>query len=310
LGVRPPAPPPGLWIALAKGYFEQVGLQIEQVPFTTAADMIAPLSTGQLDVGGGAPGVALANALLRGLDVRIVADKGNSALGHGFGAIVARKDLYDRGEIRGPADLKGRRYAMASTTGNIQEAVLDRYMQRAGLRARDADLVALSFADMVPAFANRVIEAATAVEPFATQILEAGDVALLERGDTVFPDHQDAVLIYSAGFAQQRDAAVRFMSAYLRGVRDYNDAFVKREPARRSEVIDIMTQSTPVKDRALYERMALPGLDPNGRVSLASLNADQDYYLGAGLQQTPVDFDRVVDPSFAAAAVQQLGVYP
>jgi NitT/TauT family transport system substrate-binding protein len=100
------------------------------------------------------------------------------------------------------------------------------------------------------------------------------------------------------------------MSAYLRGVRDYNDAFVKREPARRSEVIDIMTQSTPVKDRALYERMALPGLDPNGRVSLASLNADQDYYLGAGLQQTPVDFDRVVDPSFAAAAVQQLGVYP
>jgi NitT/TauT family transport system substrate-binding protein len=299
----------GLWIGLAKGYFEQAGLQIEQVPFTTAADMIAPLSAGQLDVGGGAPGVALANAFLRGLDLRIVADKGNSGLGHGFGAVVARKDLYDRGEIRGPADLKGRRYAMASTTGNIQEAVLDRYMQRAGLHARDADLVALSFADMVPGFANKVIDAATAVEPFATQIIEAGDVAILERGDTIFPDHQDAVLLYSAAFAQQREAAVRFMTAYLRGVRDYNDAFVKQQPARRAEVIDIMTQSTPVKDRALYERMAMPGLDPNGRVNLASLNADQDYYLEAGLQQTPVEFERVVDPSFATAAVQQLGAY-
>ena len=55
--------------------------------------------------------------------------------------------------------------------------------------------------------------------------------------------------------------------------------------------------------------MQVPGFDPDGRVNTASLKDDQDYYLAAGLQERPVDFDRIVDPSFAEAAVQMLGPY-
>jgi NitT/TauT family transport system substrate-binding protein len=84
---------------------------------------------------------------------------------------------------------------------------------------------------------------------------------------------------------------------------------VKKNPAQRAAVIDILAQYTPVKDEALYERMQMPGFDPDGRVNVASLKEDQEYYLSAGLQERPVDFDRIVDHSFADAAVRALGPY-
>jgi len=194
----------GIWIGLARGYFDQERIQLEQTTFGTAADMIAPLGANQLEAGGGAPGVGLVNAILRGLEVRIVADWSNSAPGFGYVAIVARKDLYDRGEVRGPADLKGRPYAISSTTGIVPEVVLNRYMQRAGLRARDIDLLAMSFSDMVPAFGNKVVDAGTSLEPFLTQILENGDGVVLDRTDSILPGHQDGVVLYSSAFIQRR----------------------------------------------------------------------------------------------------------
>ena len=44
----------GLFIAEAKGYFKEAGIEASFVEFDTGAKMVAPLGAGQLDVGGGA----------------------------------------------------------------------------------------------------------------------------------------------------------------------------------------------------------------------------------------------------------------
>jgi NitT/TauT family transport system substrate-binding protein len=299
----------GVYIALKKGYFDEERIEIDQVRFQSAAEMVAPLGAGQLDVGGGAPGVGLSNAVTQGIGMRIVADKANQSPGQSSQAILARKDLYDSGQIRGPADLKGRRIAMASTSGIASEAALNRYMEQGGVRAREAELVALSGPEMTPAFANKAIDAASAFEPWVAQLAGADHVVILARESSFWPKHQTAVMLYSEQFAQRRDLAVRFMVAYLRGLRDYNDGVVKQVAAKRAETIDILTEFTPITDRALYERMEIAGLDPNGEVNVESLKEDERYYLAAGLQQTPVDFDKLVDLSFARAAVERLGRY-
>jgi NitT/TauT family transport system substrate-binding protein len=299
----------GLWIAVAKKYFEQESIDVDVSTFASAADMVAPLAGNQIDVGGGAPGVGLNNAVLRGVDIRIVADKATTSPGHGYQAVIVRKDLYDGGQIRGPADLKGRKIALPSTTGITPEAGLNVFMQRAGLTARDTDLVALAFPEMIAAFANKAIDGAVVIEPFITSIVESGSGVILERMDTVAPNQQIAVILYSSDFMQKRDLATRFMAAYLRGVRDFNDAFVKNDPAKRAEVIDILSEYTPIKEKALYDKVVMPGLDPNGRVSVESLKSDQEYYIGAKLQEQPADIDKLVDQSFVDAAVQRLGRY-
>lgn len=309
IGLLPIASAAGNWIAIAKKYFEQEGIEPEVTIFQTAADMIALLGTGQLDVGGGAPGVGLSQAVLRGIDIKIVADQATLIPGYGYQAIVVRKDLYESGQITGPADLKGRRFTIPTTTGITVEAMLHLYMQRAGLSARDVDLVALAFPEMLVAFANKAIDAGLVIEPFLTQVVESGEGVVLEHGDKVYPNQQVAVILYSGEFARRTDLATRYMVAYLRGMRYYNDAFVKNDLTKRAEVIDILAEYTPVKQKALYDRMAMPGLQPNGTVNLASLKADQDYYIAAKLLERPANLDAVVDMSFTEAAVKRLGPY-
>jgi len=74
-------------------------------------------------------------------------------------------------------------------------------------------------------------------------------------------------------------------------------------------VVDTLTKHTTVKDAALYDRMVMPGIDPNGYVNIDSLNRDQDYFVESGTQKQKVNMAEVVDLSFARAAVQQLGPY-
>ena len=118
---------------------------------------------------------------------------------------------------------------------------------------------------------------------------------------------QAATIAYSGQFAAQTDQARRFMLGYLRGVRDYNDAFVKGQG--RDEVVRILTESTSVKDPALYGRMNMAGLDPDGRISRTSLDWDMDYFRQMGYYTGPVTLNDLIDTSFAEYAAQQLGPY-
>src|SRR5436305_11130238 len=101
-----------LFIADKKGYFRQEALQVEFTAFDSAAKMIAPLGTGQLEVGAGSPAAGFFNAVARGLDVRMVADKGSMPPGYGYLPLLVRKDLVDSGKVKSIADLKGMKFAL------------------------------------------------------------------------------------------------------------------------------------------------------------------------------------------------------
>ena len=60
-------------------------------------------------------------------------------------------------------------------------------------------------------------------------------------------------MMFSPGFAKT-DAAKRFMVAYLKGVRDYNDALKEGHLAgpNADEVVAVLTEYTPIKDAAIY----------------------------------------------------------
>jgi NitT/TauT family transport system substrate-binding protein len=99
------------------------------------------------------------------------------------------------------------------------------------------------------------------------------------------------------------------MLAYLKGARDYNDVFTKGSTAKKAEIVQILVKNTSVKDSALYDKMVMPGIDPNGRARKASLSTDQDWFLAAGSQKTKADLDKAVDNQYADWAAQRLGTY-
>ncbi len=299
----------GFYIGLDQGYFREQGLDLEMIPFDSGARMVAPLGTGQLDAGGGAHSAGMFNAVARGVALKLVADKGSSPPGHGVQALLFRRDLAESGQVRSPADLRGRRVAI-SARGATTETALALWLRPYGLALDDVETVELGFGEHPSALAGRSVDAAVTIEPFVTGTLDQGSATLYQRTDEIYPGYQNGEVIYSSPFAQeQADAAQRFMLAYLRAVRFYNDAFARGDLARRQEAIASLARHTAVRDLALYERMVMPGLDPTGHMSVASIREDQEFWLASGLQQTRIDIDQVVDHSFADAAVQVLGPY-
>jgi NitT/TauT family transport system substrate-binding protein len=298
---------PFYW-AQERGYLREQGLDLETTPFDSAQQMIAPLGADQLDAGGGGPGPGLFNAIQRGIAVRIVADRARAAPGTRFNCLMVRKDLLDSGAVRDFADLRGRVYA-EPVPGNVMGYVLDQQLRLAGLRPDDVRWVTVPYPEMMVAFGNANIDTAFPVEPFNTLGTERGVADCWRWTADMAPNYQIAMLLYGPTFAEQRtDAARRFSIAYLRAVRDYFTAFFGDGQGREA-FIELLTRVTPVRDRALLERVAPTWMDPNGSVNVASLQDIQRWYLDRGEMTAEVDLNRAVDASFADYAVGQLGAY-
>lgn len=293
------------FIADAKGYFAEQAITLQTSQFATAALMVAPLGQNQLQVGGGTVGSGLFNAIGRGIGIRVVGDKGNLSAGHGFEGLVVRSALAN--EVKGPADLKGRTYALASRD-ITPEVTVATFLKKGGLSINDVNVVTLAFPDMQAALESGKVDAASPIEPWLTRILESGSGKLLARTDEVTPGQQNSVLLYSEQFATRRDVAVRFMVAYLKGARFYNDAFDKKDAAKRAEAIDILAAATRT-DKAVLEKSVMPGIDPNGKVNVDALEAAQQYFVAKGSQEKPIDLKTTIDTSFIDAAIRVLGPY-
>jgi NitT/TauT family transport system substrate-binding protein len=309
LGVLGATVDAGFYIAEDQGYYREQGLEVEMTPFDSAARMVAPLGAGQLDAGGGAHSAGLFNAISRGIEFKLVADKGSSPPGFGGQALMFRRDLVDSGQLRDPGDLRGQRVAI-SARGATTEVTLAAWLRPHGLTVDDVDEVEMGFGEHAPALAGGSIAAAVALEPFITRMLDEGIATAYQRNDELIPGQQLAEVIYSGQFMRdQPEAARRFMIAYVKALRFYNDALVRGDAAKRQAVVATLVRHTAVRDPGLYERMVMPGLDPNGRIAVEHIRNDQEFWLSRGLQQTRINIDEVVDHRYVDAAVQALGTY-
>jgi NitT/TauT family transport system substrate-binding protein len=299
----------GFYVGIEQGYFAEQAITVEVTPMQAAATMLAPLAAGQIELGGTTLTPGFMNAVARDVRIWAVADKGSTPPGFGYQGLIIRREPWDNGTIRSAADLRGRKVSVPSR-GSGAQASLDKALRREGLTSEDVDITPLTFPDMEAGFAGGAIDGAIVIEPFLSSIVDHGVGHLYARNDEYYPNQQVAVVLYSNQFArEQTDVGRRLMIGYLKGVRDFNDAWVKGNAAKRELVINALVKHTPIKDRAVYERVAMPGLDPNGAINRESLAADQEFFLSTGDQQQRVELSQVVDPQFADYAVQALGRY-
>ncbi|TMI88983.1 MAG: hypothetical protein E6H00_11075 [Bacillati bacterium ANGP1] len=295
----------GIFIALEKGYFTEQGLDLSLERFGVGADQMALLGSGRLDIASGAPSPTLFNAILRGLPVVVVADKGSLRKGFGFNVLVVRKALVDAGRFRGLGDLRGRVLGTASPASivNFENYLL---LRKGGLTPRDVAIEYMEFVDQPAAMANGKIDAAVMVEPFATAAEARGVGKIVMPLDQILPDFQTAAIFYNTQWARGHPEEARgWMIAYVKALRYYNEALRRREV--RDDVITIMTGHTPIKDRAVWDRMIWPGLSPDGAVTVRTILDYQRWLLNERLIGAFVTPARFVDLSYVEHAAAVLG---
>jgi NitT/TauT family transport system substrate-binding protein len=311
VGVLPTAVFGPQFIAQERGYFKDVGLNVELVATPSLTDQIASLIQGQIQVGGCASNIACFNALNRRADVQIVADLqsgGKTPKSTGNVGIVARKDLWDAGVIREPKDLAGRSVYLQGGEGGAPWNEAVRWLMRHNVDPRSVEWPTMTFPDVLAAMTNQAIEVGFQAEPLLSAGTARGVHQLLVTQEEMYPEIQALYLAYWTGIERQGpQVGERFMVAYLRGVRDYLNAF--EHGVDQDAVIQIMIENTPIKDPAIYRQIKYTWIDPNGVLNRASLESDIQLLRDFGIAQTPIDLSGMFEDRYRQFAVRYLGEY-
>lgn len=195
----------GFFAAMEKGFFRDAGLRIEEKVFSTPADGLPPLLSGDVDVHLSTLDTFL-TANDRGADrVRVVA-----LIDSSFGADA----VIGKAAIAGVAGLRGKKIGVS--LGQANHLLLLRALARHKVPVSSVKLVNLNGDDAGNAFAAGKLDAAVTWEPFITQGLSKGGRVLYSTRDE--PDFIiNAVGVRPATLAGRRDDLVAFLQAFGRG---------------------------------------------------------------------------------------------
>ncbi len=309
VGVNQSAADLPYFIALETGIFAAAGLDVELIPFRSTTEMIAPLGTGSLDVGGGGATAGLYNAVGRGLKLRLVADKA-SATSPEYSPLVllVRKALIETGEVRTLADLKGRKFGNISPGGS-GESLTNEFMKQVGLGFSDVESVYLPPPQLAAAFENGALPASIMTEPSASILIRRGTASLWATCGEVYPNMQVAAIYYGKSILENPRLGQRFMNAYIAAARVYNDALANGKFAgdRGEKLVAILAKYTGQADIDVIRGARPHGVNPDGGLFMPGLEKDFAFFKARGLIETDVRVENVVDHSFAREAVARLG---
>jgi NitT/TauT family transport system substrate-binding protein len=298
-----------LYIGLERGYFTEIGIDLELEHILSGSQLVGHLTTGDVDLGLGGVAPGFFNAFARGLPIKVILDLSHFAPDGKSHMILARQDLYDSGQLRGVEQLKGRRVAMSSIPSGIMIDT-DRALQRVGLSVDDTELVQIPFPDMPGALANGSVDAAAMFDPMASRATERNVATPIRYLAEDYPNHQIAWTVMSTRLAEQPAVVGAFAVAYLRAARDYERA---RRFGTDVETVAVAiarhSRQEPAQVAALLPAGRMTASNPDGRVSVESLQSDLDWYRQRGYVDRDLNLADFVDHQYADYAARLLGPF-
>jgi NitT/TauT family transport system substrate-binding protein len=316
-GSAPAAPPPQLtrirtglipiipsavfFVPMDKGYFAQEGIEVDWQPVQVTTEAIAQVAAGNLELASATVGAAVLNGFARGVDTKILSGlHGNPPSGPGGDPFIVRKDLYDSGQVRDAAALRGRKVA-TNSAGVFAEYAVNGAMLTGGLTVADVDFTPIPFPDVPQALANNAVDAAFVPEPFGTAAIEAGYAVQLVP--EFLRGAQITVLVGGPTFLRDRAVAEGFMRGLLRGLSD-----LAAQGWASPEHAAIIEKYTRVPAATVQKIIPQYG-DPDGRINWDSLMDQQRFYMerGSVTYTAPLDLLQWSDDSVRQAALRALG---
>jgi len=273
-----------LVLADERGYFKEAGIDVDLVPMGGGSEMAAPLATGEIDAGLGGISASLFNALARGMDAKIVSDFSRMSRGHGFGGFVVRNDV----EYSGIPSLRGKLIGF-NNPGSPCHYMVGKMLESAGLTLTDVQTSYIPFPTIPGAMAKKEIDAACAAEPWVANTVHAGDARLVLTYDEIVPDMQTSTVMVSTKMLGDRPLTERFLKAFLRAAPDAKE--------KSPEVLEVVSRHTGLAVDVLKDTY-WTDIDNGGRVNVASIKDQLDFFTRAGLVNGTVDVDRFVDMSY------------
>lgn len=286
-----------IFIADAEGFFEDEGITMEYITFNRTTEAVPLIITGDLDIYAGSINAGIFNVLGQEENVKVVADRGyvsseDTCANHG---IMFNKALYDNGELTGPADLKGR--VIASSTSGPSGYLLSLYLAQAGLTFDDVTISDVPVAGFIDAMANGTVDAIVAPELRLSQVMNDGNAVLAVSGADVYGDLQSSVVVFGKNLlVDNREAGIRFIRAYMRGIQQYNEGKTDRNVA-------IMAEYTGETEELLRAACWVT-ISKDGKINFdKAVSGFQQWSVAQGDLDAPITEQQFWDPSLLEEAL-------
>jgi aliphatic sulfonates family ABC transporter substrate-binding protein len=279
---------PGNVHILAKelGYFEKEGLDVEISTFSYGPPIIEAIASKSVDFGllGDLP---VFSGIANGIDITIPAIASSSYLSYG---IIARK----ASGVQTLGDLKGKKIALPF--GSNVQPLLHLYLEKAGVKETEIELINLSAIDAVGAILAGQVDAAVIWDPYLTiAVLQSqGSVSLLAtaEGYKLFANPVIARGEFTAKYPEQTVKFFRALNATIAWVLANEEEGMKIL-AEVSEVpLDVIKINLPKSDITLNLTQE--------RIDAIVSSAAQSYKYGLLTQE--IDVASHIDSSFLKAA--------
>jgi NitT/TauT family transport system substrate-binding protein len=299
----------GVYLAEELGFFKNANLKVEMQRIPNAPSLTTAIATNQIDVAGISVTPGLYASVQQGMNLKIVGDKQSMRPGFAATQLVMRTELGKGSEAENVKALVGKKVAV-SAKPSISYMLLVALLKKYGLAQDSIQAVELSYPNMMPALASGAVDAAVSLEPFLSQAIQSKVAIPVSDLVEVTPGKGSSVvpLVYSENMIKRHEVAQNFMTAYMQGVRVYNDAFSPGKSKDREKVVEIIARRAGVNAKVVREANK-GGLDPNQLVGIPELEAFQKFFVEQNYLRQPIDVAKIVDQSFAKAVVAKLGEY-
>jgi NitT/TauT family transport system substrate-binding protein len=224
-------------IAKEEGYFDAERIDIQFISMDLNSALLGAAS-GDLDVTASSMTAGVFNMTGRNAPVRIVAEKGHAApdrcASEGFAAPPATAARIARNGFRGETFVIRR--------AGVTEYLIDRLLQKEGLSREEIRFSDLPSEEYLSAMQNEMDVVIYTLEPRLSQMTASGLVRVVASANEIAPGHYFSVVLFGKRLlTDDRELGRRFMKAYLRGVRRYNEG----KTPRNVEILSKYTKLDP-----------------------------------------------------------------
>lgn len=290
-----------MFIAQEEGYFADRGIEVEFSQIVSGAKVTAQLSTGQLDATGASIGASTINAIAGGINLNVVADMTRflpnlpSSL-----TFLAREEVYSEGMTL--ADTEGLTWAI-NAEANVTHHHVARALEANGLSFDDITLEAIPFPQMVSALGSGAVDIAQEVGALVAVAKQNAGAKHIEYTMKTSPNSQVAQLTFGAPFVnQRREVAVKFIEAYILGIRDLWDTGPYTDRSVR-----LWTKYTDQSEGALKAGVPFWTHRNGGPVNVESLLNQQEFYNCMGFLDESVGRNDIILPEIREEALETVG---
>lgn len=293
-------------LGIDQGAFASAGLDIDLNTYPGSAQTQMPLlARGDIDMSAVVPGPSTFNQVVQGFDVKLITSLGDQKSGRVSGGwLSVRSDEVD--SIKVGSDMKGHVVDGGSEGGPLAMMAREAIREAGLTPGVDVTLThrGTTAQNEVALAQNKGADVIAMIEPTATLADKQGYAVRWKDMSDVLPWYQTSAMGVSKTFlASHRMAVIKFLEVYVLICREINAS----DGAWTPEIINSAAKWAQVDPQVITDQGGVPYYDPNGVVSIESLQKTQDIWLEDGQVSQSVDVAGLVDQGVLDEALTVVG---